>query len=212
MAMVVQAETRRQAQGPVGGQVPGDDGSEVVRGIGQAEAVAVAEAAIHFNSGNEIFTAEVTAVDRSLERQRTAGPKGISELPGIAAGEVLHCQWIEGEVPAIVRAGEQHLDLEFMIVSLARDGIGYGVVRLDIVAFHFLDNLVGFADLLVLEVEYRVDEVLTLEQAQAILPAEASEDCAVVESRLAIEVELGGPPGGGSVFELGPEGDRKSVV
>jgi hypothetical protein len=74
------------------------------------------------------------------------------------------------------------------------------------VAFHFFQDLVGAAGLLVVDVENGIDEMLALQQAKAVLPAEASEDGAVVEGGLAIEIKLSGPPGSGAVFELGPEG------
>ena len=93
-----------------------------------------------------------------------------------------------------------------MIVFLASDGVGDGIVGFDIVTLDFFQDLVGAAGLLVFDVENGIDEVLALEKAEAVLPAEAGEDGAVAESGLAVEVELGGPPGGRAVFELGPEG------
>src|SRR5712691_2722812 len=73
-------------------------------------------------------------------------------------------------------------------------------------AFHLLQNLVRAALVLVFEIENRVDEVFALQRPQAVLPAKAREDRAVVECGLSIEVQLGSPPGGGTVFKLGPEG------
>ena len=182
------------------------DRREVVRCIVQSETVAVAEAAVHFNSGDEVFAAETAAHGRGLQGQRTAGADGVAELPGIAAGEVLGGDGVFGDVPAFESFREQQLGFEFVIVFLAGDGVRDGVVGFDVVAFDFFQNFVGAAGLLVLDVEHGIDEVLVLEQAEAILPAEAGEDGAVVEGGLAVEVEFGGPPGGGAVFEFGPEG------
>jgi len=42
-------------------------------------------------------------------------------------------------------------------------------------------------------------------RAKAILQPESSEESTFVEGRLPIEVQLSGPPGRGTVLELGPE-------
>src|SRR5690348_16003047 len=89
-------------------------------------------------------------------------------------------------------------------MSLAELRVRDGVVRFDIVAFHFLNDLVRFADLFVLYVDDGVDEVLALERAEAVLPAEPRENRAVAQGRLPIEIKLGSPPGFDSVFQLCP--------
>jgi len=48
--------------------------------------------------------------------------------------------------------------------------------------------------------------VLALQHPEAILPPETCEYGAVVKSGLAVQIKLRGPPGGCSVFKLGPEG------
>src|SRR5579859_3777185 len=72
--------------------------------------------------------------------------------------------------------------------------------------FNFLNDLVRLANLLVLDVDHRIDEMLPLEWAETILPAKAGEDRAVVKSSLSIEIEFRGPPRFGPVLELSPEG------
>src|SRR5215831_18780204 len=210
MTVVIEAESGREAQCPVGRQVPGNYRSQVMGGVWQPEAVAVAESAIHFNSGDKVFAAQIAVLGGSLKRKRPARADGVAELPRIAAGEILYGKRIDGEVPSLVSAGEQQLELEFVIDSLTGECIGRSVIGFHVVALDFFHDLVGFADLLVLEVENGVDDVLRLQQANTIFPAEAGEDCAVVESALAVEIELSGPPGGGSVFEFGPVGDEVS--
>src|SRR5579872_6979246 len=71
MAVVIQAEAGGQAQSPVRKQIPGHDRGEVVRSNRQAEAVAVPEAAVHLDAGDEVFPAKIATLRRSLERQRT---------------------------------------------------------------------------------------------------------------------------------------------
>ena len=205
MAIVVQTEAGRQTQSPIGRQVPGNHGRQIVGGIVQAETVAVPEAAVHLDSGNEIFRTQITALGAGLESQRTAHSHGISKLPDFAGRNILGDNRVLRDIPSIERLRQEQLAFDFVIVKLAGRCIGLGVVRFHVVAFDFLQDFVGGAGLLVFDVEHRVDEVFTLQQAKAILPAKSGEDRAVIECGLSVKVDLGGPPGGGSVFEFGPE-------
>ena len=101
MTVVVEAEARRQTEGPVGGQVPGNDGREIVRGIVQAKTVAVAESAVEFDSGDEILRAETTVLGGGFQSQRTTGADCVAELPGIASSDVLGGDGIFGDVPSV---------------------------------------------------------------------------------------------------------------
>src|SRR6266436_1233241 len=78
--------------------------------------------------------------------------------------------------------------------------------RFYVETFDFFEDLVGAVLVFILDIKDRIDEVFALQKTEAILPAEAREQRAVVESSLAVQVELRGPPGGCAVFELGPEG------
>src|SRR5260370_4834677 len=79
-------------------------------------------------------------------------------------------------------------------------------VRFHIVTFDFFEDLVRAVLVFILDIKDGIDEVFALKKTEAILPAEAREHRAVVESSLAVQVELRGPPGGCAVFALGPEG------
>src|ERR1700687_1462744 len=78
--------------------------------------------------------------------------------------------------------------------------------RFQVVTFDFLEDLVGAVLVFILDIKDGIDEVFALQKTEAILPAEAREHRAVVESSLAVQVEFRGPPGGCTVFEIGPEG------
>src|SRR5882762_2564778 len=79
-------------------------------------------------------------------------------------------------------------------------------VRFHVVAFAFFENLVRTVLVFILDIEDGIDEVFVLQQPEAILPAEAREHRAVMESSLAVQVELRGPPSGCAVFKFGPVG------
>src|ERR1700730_4574006 len=72
-------------------------------------------------------------------------------------------------------------------------------------AFDFLQNLIGSVLLLVLNVDHRIDEMFSLEYAEAIFPAKAREKSAVVKGGLRVEIEFRGPPGRGAILEFHPK-------
>src|SRR5256885_10176140 len=78
--------------------------------------------------------------------------------------------------------------------------------RFYVETFAFFEDLVRAVLVFILNIEDRIDKVFALQKTEAILPAQAREQRAVVESSLAVQVELCRPPGGCAVFELGPEG------
>src|ERR1700674_1781443 len=78
--------------------------------------------------------------------------------------------------------------------------------RFQVVTFAFFEDLVRAVLVFILNIEDRIDEVFALQKTYAILPAEAREHGALVESSLAVQVDLRGPPGRCAVFELRPEG------
>src|SRR5450432_115051 len=140
----------------------------------------------------------------SFQGQRPADTQGVAKFPRLV-GKIFGGNRIFDEVPTLVSAREQELELQLMSMLPSGDGVGIEPVFLDIVAFHFFQNFVGAAGVFVFDIDDGIDEVLALERTKAILPAEPGEKSAVVKRGLAINVELGGPPGGSAVFEFHPE-------
>src|SRR5205823_40510 len=64
VAIVVQAETLREAEAPTRTETPRQRWRQIVRCLLQAEMMAVAEATIHFHTDEEIFATEIAAVSR----------------------------------------------------------------------------------------------------------------------------------------------------
>jgi len=71
--------------------------------------------------------------------------------------------------------------------------------------FDFLQNLIGSILLFVFDVDQWIDEMFPLEHAEAIFPAKAGEERAVVKRGLRVDVEFRGPPGLGAILELHPK-------
>src|SRR5215471_11322852 len=203
--MVVQAESRREAQCPATRKIPGQGRRQIVRGIFQSEAIAIAEPPVHFKTGHKILAAKRTALGGRLQTEGTASAQRVAELPRLV-GQILHGDDVLREVPAFHRARQDELqfDLPFMFAASLRvrtERIGFGVVSDDL-----LERLVGSVRILVFHVEDRVDPVLALKGSEAVLPLESRKYRAVVERRLAVQIELGRPPCRRAVFELRPVG------
>src|SRR5579884_1669395 len=95
---------------------------------------------------------------------------------------------------------------------LPRLPVRLGVIGFYIVALDFLDDFVSRIDLLIFNVENRIDEVFELQQTKPVLPTEAGEQRAVARSALALEIKLGGPPGLCAVLEFEPIGIEVSCI
>ena len=172
----------------------------------QPKTLRVSQASVHLESGDEIFTAEIAPVWGSFQRQGTACANGIAKLPCMIGGKVLSSKWIDGKIPPFEGLREQQFEFELVVVFLSEGCIAFVVVRFDVVAFDFFENLVRSALLLVLDVDDWIDEVLVLERPNAIFPAKAGKEAAIVKSSLSVEIELGRIPCRDTVFELDPVG------
>src|SRR6266446_1064630 len=84
MAVVVQTEAGRDAHGPPGRKIPGQNRGEIVRGITKPKAVTVSEPAIHLDAGGKLLAAECTALSGGFEGERAAGAESIAEFCPIA--------------------------------------------------------------------------------------------------------------------------------
>src|SRR5215469_3978037 len=73
-------------------------------------------------------------------------------------------------------------------------------------------RLIGFVEILVFQVEQRIDPVFVHERTNAAFPTKTREDCAVSEGRLSINVELRCPPCFHAVLELGYSGEKIVAV
>src|ERR1022692_5077864 len=72
--------------------------------------------------------------------------------------------------------------------------------------FDLFQNLVGGTGILELDIEHRIDEVLSLQQPKPVFPTVTGENRTVVEGRLSGHINLCCPPGCDAVFKFRPEG------
>src|SRR5438270_9505333 len=153
--------------------------------------MAIAKASVHFHSGDEVLATKSAPLWRSFESEGMAGPENVAEFPRLI-GEIFRGNGVLCEVPAFNGAGQNQFQLQFVIVFLARKRVGNEKIGLHIMAFDFFEKLVGAVFILILEIEDGIDEVLAFQRSHAVFPAEAGEYRGVVESGLAVEIELSG--------------------
>src|ERR1700758_3439552 len=115
-----------------------------MRSIMQSELIAITQAAIHFESGDEILRTNSASFCGGLQRQGTAGAERVAKFPWLM-GKVLGGQRVLREVPALEGAGNNELELHLVDDFLPGYGIRREKIRLHIVPFAFLQNLVGAA-------------------------------------------------------------------
>ena len=94
-----QAEAGGEAEAAAG-QLPADDGSDVVGGVVQGERPCIAEAAVGFAAGGEFLKAESTGLPLPRVRKGPGGADGIAEFPWLVA-EVFLGDEVFGDVPAL---------------------------------------------------------------------------------------------------------------
>ena len=196
-----EAEAGREAEAQAFGKLPADERRDVVRGVAQGEGGGVAEAAVGFSAGDELLRAEGAGAAAGSAAQGAGGADGVAELPWLVA-QILFGDEVFGDVPVLDVGGEDELEFGLVLVLAAGVAVGSGQVGLAVVADDFEDGLVGAGDVFVLDVEDRVDDVVAHERADAVLDAEAGKDGRILRGGLAIEIELGGPPGADAVFEF----------
>jgi hypothetical protein len=209
--VVVEAEVGREEDGGTLGDIPLRGGADVLRGGVEAEAVLGAESAVEFDAAGEIFRAEEAAAVAGFEFEGARGAEGVAEFPGLGA-EVFFGDEIFREVEAFDVGAEDEFVFHLALDLFAGDGVGDGVIGDAGVAGDFEQAAIGEIVVFVLDVEDGIDPVLAGQDAEAIFPAEAGEDGGVVHGGLAAEVDLGGPPGAGAVFELDGGADEGIAV
>src|SRR5215469_14349027 len=90
--------------------------------------------------------------------ERTAHTECISEFPGKRA-QIFFSYEIPGEIPLSDLAREDQSRLEFMVVFLVADAVGDSQILLAVKPDYLFEYLIGSCDVLVFDVQYRIDLV-----------------------------------------------------
>src|SRR5215831_6680883 len=119
--------------------------------------------------------------------QRTAHTECISEFPGEWA-EIFFSYEIPGKIPLSDFAREDQSCLEFMVVFAVADAVGDSQILLAVKPNYLFEYLIGSCDVLVFDIQHRIDLVGLLPYPEAILNSKPSEHGALVLCGLHVEV------------------------
>src|SRR4051794_25540251 len=90
----------------------------------------------------------------------------------------------------------------------ARFTVGGALTILTVESDDLFQCLIRAVNVFVFEIQNRVDPVFLHEEAETVLKPVPGEERTVMKRFLTINVELGCPPGLGSIFEFGPVPDE----
>src|SRR5260370_8752005 len=112
----------------------------------QAWSIAIAQAAVHFESRAKALRAKRASLRARGKPQRPAGADGITKLPG-AVVQVLFENQILAEVPSSVVAAQDQLELHFPLLLLPGNAVAIHEGADTVMAHHFQQPLVAPVDL-----------------------------------------------------------------
>src|SRR5581483_311120 len=188
-AVAVQAEAGREHGGDPVGQSVAEGGAEVMRGVVQTGSMAVAEAAIHFHTGDEVLWREGAGTRDAMQRQRMRGCESVAKLPRLIA-QVFFEDQVFGEVPCVHVAGEDEFQLGLALLLGAAFMYGGCEIRGPVMADDLEQALVGAVRVLQLGVEDGIDPVLAQQRPEAVFEPEAGEGGGFLSSGLAVKVKF----------------------
>src|SRR5689334_16086666 len=125
-----------------------------MRGLVQSGIAAVAQAAIHFNSGRESIRTESARLSTGQQLERAAARHRVTEFPR-TGGKILFCENVFAYIPAAEIASQNQLDFDFPLFLFPALRIWIGEVRKSVMANHLPKALVRSIQVLELHVEHR---------------------------------------------------------
>ena len=161
------------------------------------------QAAVQFHSCCKVLAAQMTILRACGQPQRAASADSITELPGLVR-QILFRDEVSGNVPSPVVASQNELGFNFVIAHGPQFGIGPNEVASRIEAHDLLDGFIGVTDVLELDVDDGIHPVFIGQGPESVFPPQASKNCAVVKSLLALQIEFTRPPARDAIFEFSP--------
>src|SRR5882762_2916814 len=104
--------------------------------------MAIAQTAVHLDTGGEILRAEAAPFRGGRQLQWAARAKRVTEFPRLIR-EILGRDHVFADVPSFEGAGQDEFEFEFVNVLLASYGVWCKKIRCHIVTFHFPKDFVG---------------------------------------------------------------------
>src|SRR5215472_5774058 len=117
MAVIIQAESGRDPNGPSRRQIPRHARSEVVGCFMQTQGSRFAETAVYLDSHNEILATE-SAIPRGCpEFQKAADACSVAEFPRIMVIQILNRKRVDSKVPAVEVFRENQFELKLVVAN-----------------------------------------------------------------------------------------------
>src|SRR5713226_7669101 len=105
MAVSGEAEGRRESNRGSTRKLPGEHWGQVMRGARESKVVGVAQTAVEFNPGAEVFRAKAAVFRACGKRQRPAHADSVAKLPRLIA-QILFGDEVFGDIPPTKVTGE----------------------------------------------------------------------------------------------------------
>src|SRR5262249_40193786 len=115
MAVAVEPCCRRNAQRRSAGDMERHRGRQVMRGVMQTEAVAIAQPTVELRAQGKVLAAELARIRARRQRQWPAYRQSVAEFPGLA-GKILFHDEVFRHVPALEIAAQDQLELDFALL------------------------------------------------------------------------------------------------
>src|SRR2546428_9013030 len=184
-------------------EIPSEHRRDIARGPCESKFVPVAQSTIEFKPGVKVLPAKTAGPGSRCQSQWTAYSHSVTELPGLVA-QVLFSNKVFGNVPTFVIARKNQLRLNLTLFFRPCFNIGLGMLSFRTESHDLSEGFVGSVDILKLNIEHWVDPVFAPQEPKTIFPTEASEDGAVVSSRLSVEIKFRCPPTFDAILKLCP--------
>ena len=156
-----------------------------MRCVAEAEGPSITKASVHLGAGCELFQAEDAGLAARNGAKGAGRSQRVAEFPWLVP-QVLFRDEVFGDVPGLQIGRKDQLEFPFMLMLLARLGVGIGEIRLAVVTDDFEEGFVGPGGVFILHIEDGVDPVLAHQGAEAVFKPKTGEDSRILPSRLAI--------------------------
>src|SRR3954471_834008 len=146
----------------------------------RSETERASQAAIQFRPDDKVLATEPAVLARCERRQWARHADRVAELHSFGLRKVFGGNEVFGNIPIVIVAAQNYLGLQFMSVKRSQQSVRGA--HIGTLALNLFLNSAGLIQLLVLEIEHRIDPVLAPQNFIPVLPSPAGKHGAVCPS------------------------------